>query len=165
MATRKKATKKKASKGARAGKGGAAEKRSSGALTAPAGGDVQAFFAAVEEEDRRADCKALAKLIERATGLKPRLWGSIVGFGEYHYRYASGREGDCFLAGFAPRKQDLSIYLTGGCEAQGELLRKLGKHKAGRACLYVKRLADVDPKVLEELVRRSVASTQARYPG
>ncbi|NDJ60850.1 MAG: DUF1801 domain-containing protein [Chloroflexi bacterium] len=102
-------------------------------------------------------------LMQEVTGEPPVMWGSIVGFGRYHYRYASGREGDWFLAGFAPRKQNLSLYITAGFDEYGELLEKLGKHKIGKACLYIKKLADVDETVLRELVKRSAEHTAATY--
>jgi Domain of unknown function (DU1801) len=135
------------------------------AKTVPTKVDVQAFLDRVEGDERRADCKALAKLMARITGEKPCMWGpGIVGFGTYHYRYESGHEGDCARAAFAPRKGDLTIYLMPGFTEQGDLLKKLGKHKTGKCCLYVKRLADVDPKVLEQLVRRSLADLARLYP-
>jgi len=118
---------------------------------------VAAFLARVGDEGKRADARELAELMERITGEPPRMWGpSIVGFGSYHYRYASGREGDWPLTGFSPRKQALTLYIMAGFKEYDGLLRKLGKHKTGQACLYVRRLADVDRGVLEEIVRRSV---------
>ncbi len=120
-------------------------------------GDVTAFLDAVAEEGRREDCRALLELMREVTGEEPRMWGdSIVGFGRYHYRYQSGREGDSMLLGFSPRKRDLTLYLLPGLERFASLLQKLGKHKAGKGCLYLKRLADVDPQVLRELLESSV---------
>ena len=120
-------------------------------------GDVTAFLDAVAEEGRREDCRALLELMREVTGEEPRMWGdSIVGFGRYHNRYQSGREGDSMLLGFSPRKRDLTLYLLPGLERFASLLQKLGKHKAGKGCLYLKRLADVDPQVLRELLESSV---------
>lgn len=120
-------------------------------------GDVSAFLDAVADEGRREDCRALLVLMREVTGEEPRMWGdSIVGFGRYHYRYQSGREGDSMLLGFSPRKRDLTLYLLPGLERFASLLQRLGKHKAGKGCLYLKRLADVDPEVLRELLKSSV---------
>jgi hypothetical protein len=122
-------------------------------------GDVQAFLAGLEDEQKRQDSQAIVALMQAVSGLEPRMWGeSIVGFGDYHYKYATGREGDTFQVGFSPRKQNLTIYLTYGFEQQTALMEKLGKYKTGKACLYVRRLADVDLEVLRELVRQTVAS-------
>lgn len=132
--------------------------------TRPTGDDVDAFLAAIPDPQRRADCMALVPLLREATGSAPRLWGNgIVGFGEYHYRYASGREGDWFLAGFAPRKGDLTLYVF-GLDAREPLLARLGRHRRGRACLYVKRLADLDLAALRELVAGGVADLRRLYP-
>lgn len=129
--------------------------------TRPTGASVRAFLDAIDDPERRADAKALAKLMRRVTGKAPRMWGpSIVGYGSTHYRYASGREGDWFVAGFSPRKQDLTVYGMSAFPRQAALLKELGKHKTGKSCLYIKRLADVDTAVLEELVRRSVEHTR-----
>jgi len=124
---------------------------------------VAAFIDALPDETKRADAKALVKLMQTATGEKPAMWGpSIIGFGSYHYKYDSGREGDMPLAGFSPRKAATVLYImTGLCDSQA-LLAKLGKHTTGKACLYVKKLADVDQKVLEALVVKSVAAMRAR---
>jgi hypothetical protein len=159
--------KKKASKKKAASRKAPAKRKSSArqAKTVPTKVDVQAFLDRVEGDEQRADCRALVKLMSRITGEKPCMWGpSIVGFGAYHYRYESGFEGDCPRAAFSPRKRDLTIYLLPGFNRQGDLLKKLGKHTTGKVCLYVKRLADVDPKVLEQLVRRSLADLARLYP-
>lgn len=125
--------------------------------TRPHDGDVEAFLESVENDTRREDAFEVLALMKRVTGEEPRMWGpSIVGFGSYHYRYESGREGDWFVAGFSPRKQALTLYIMSGFRGHDALLEKLGKHTTGRSCLYVKTLADVDMDVLEELVRRSV---------
>jgi hypothetical protein len=116
-------------------------------------GSVPKFLGALDDE-RRKDCEALVTLMRRATRAEPKMWGpSIVGFGDRHLKYESGRELDWFVAGFSPRKNDLTLYLTGFDEA---LMARLGKHKTGGGCLYIKRLSDVDVAVLEKLVKRSV---------
>ena len=126
---------------------------------------VRDYLDAIEDEDRRKDCEILAELMQKTTGFPPVMWGtSIVGFGSYHYRYASGHEGDACLVGFSSRKGDISVYVMAGMDEQAELLEKLGKHKAGKGCLYIKRTADVDLKVLAKLVKNSVAELQLRYP-
>lgn len=122
---------------------------------------VDGFLATVADPARQEDCRTLLGLMQRATKFPPRMWGdSMVGFGSYHYRYDSGREGDWFLAGFAPRKNDLTIYVMSGFEAHSDLLAKLGRHRIGKSCLYVKRLADIDQKVLTTLIERSVKQVQ-----
>ena len=118
---------------------------------------VEVFLDNIKDEQRREDCKAVAKLMQQVTKEKPKMWGSsIVGFGQYHYKYASGHEGDAALTGFSPRKQALTLYIMGGFDTYNDLMSKLGKYKIGKACLYVKRLADVDQKVLKELIKQSV---------
>ena len=118
---------------------------------------VEHFLNSVSDAKKREDSFAVLELMREATGEEPAMWGTnIVGFGSYHYKYASGREGDWPLAGFAPRKRELTLYLMAGFERSEELLAKLGKHKTGKSCLYIKRLADVDPTVLKELVSASV---------
>jgi hypothetical protein len=118
---------------------------------------VTAFLKSVADDDRRKDCQTLVRIMKRAVGAEPKMWGSsIVGFGHYHYKYASGREGDWFLTGFSPRKQDLTLYIMAGFDRYDALMAKLGKHKTGKSCLYLKRLADVDVAVLEELISASV---------
>ncbi len=124
---------------------------------------VEAHLEAIDDETRRRDCLALLALMKQATKAEPKMWGSsIVGFGSYHYKYESGREGDACLTGFAARKGDISVYLVAEFDGQRELLARLGKHKMGKACLYVRRLADVDQKVLLQLVRGSVAEVKRR---
>ncbi len=125
---------------------------------------VDAFLDSVTDDSRRADCRTIAGIMRRATGAEPKLWGpSIVGFGDYHYKYESGREGDWFLTGFSPRKKDLSLYIMAGFERYEDLLANLGKYRTGKSCLYIKRLADVDLTVLEELVKQSVAHTRKAW--
>ncbi len=127
-------------------------------------GDVNAFLDAVENPRRRADARQLLDLMQTVTGEPPKMWGpSIVGFGKYHYRYASGRDGDSLVVGFSPRKQNLVIYIMPGFSDYGELLGKLGKFRTGRSCLYVNKLDDVDLQLLEQLVRESVEEIKRRY--
>ncbi|MBO3742292.1 DUF1801 domain-containing protein [Actinoplanes flavus] len=116
-------------------------------------GDVTAFLAAVADPGRRADAEAACALMTEATGEQPVMWGSaIIGFGQYHYRYRTGREGDWPAVGLSPRKQALTLYVSAGFEAYQDLLSRLGPHTTGKSCLYLKRLADVDLSVLKELV-------------
>ena len=127
--------------------------------TKPTQVSVDAFLDAVDDPVRRADGKAVRAMMERATGAPAVMWGpSIVGFGSYHYRYASGHEGDMCRVGFSPRKAELVLYV-GGFPEYGEMLAGLGKHKRSKACLYVKKLADVDMAVLEAIARRSYEAT------
>jgi hypothetical protein len=127
---------------------------------------VKDFLNRVPNERKRKDSFAVLKLMQEVTGTKPAMWGpSIVGFGQYHYKYASGREGDMPLAGFSPRKQALTLYITAGFDGYGELLGKLGKYKTGKACLYINKLEDVDLATLKEMVRRSVEHMARKYPG
>jgi hypothetical protein len=131
--------------------------------TKPTSLSVAAFIDAITDPTRRADAKALVKVMQSAAGEKPRLWGpSIIGFGSYHYRYESGREGDMPLIGFSPRKAATVLYNmteSGDCKA---LLAKLGKHTAGKGCLYIKKLTDVDQHVLKAMVVKSVAAMRSR---
>ena len=125
--------------------------------TKPTKVSVAAFLNAVEDPERRKDCKAVAKMMKEATGARAKMWGpSMVGYGSYHYKYASGREGEWFLAGFSPRKTDLTVYIMAGFTGREALMKKLGKHKTGKSCLYLKRLADIDEKVLKKLIVASV---------
>lgn len=127
--------------------------------TRPTDADVTAFVEAVEHPVRRRDAARLVDLLSRVTGEPPRMWGpSIVGFGSYHYQYASGREGDMCALGFSPRKAATTLYLMDGAERYPELLERLGPHTTGTSCLYVKDLDAVDLDVLEEMVRRSYAA-------
>ena len=118
---------------------------------------VAAFLDSIEDGRKRADAKAVAKIMKRVTRSRPKMWGgAIVGYGQHHYKYESGREGDWFLAGFSPRKQALTLYIMPGFSSYGPLMKKLGKYKTGKSCLYIKKLEDVNLEVLEELVSRSV---------
>jgi len=133
--------------------------------TKPTTVSVADFIDAIADETRRADAKTLVKIMQRATGEKPKMWGpSIIGFGSYHYTYDSGREGDMPVACFSPRKAATVLYQMTGFSESAVLLAKLGKHTVSGGCLHIKKLADVDPKTLEELVIQSVAAVRARYP-
>ncbi|SPE43120.1 conserved hypothetical protein [Candidatus Sulfopaludibacter sp. SbA3] len=126
---------------------------------------VAAFIDALTDETRRADAKAIVKLMQSATGEKPKMWGpSIVGFGSYHYKYDSGREGDAPVVGFSPRKAATVFYNITAFSGAEALLAKLGKHTMGKGCLYIKKLADVDREVFEELVVQSTAAARERHP-
>ncbi|MGN9889649.1 DUF1801 domain-containing protein [Micromonospora sp. L31] len=130
--------------------------------TAPTTASVDDFLAAVPDETRRRDAIAVRDLMRQVTGEPPTMWGdAIVGFGQRHLRYASGRELDWFLVGFSPRKAATTLYLGEGFPEKEQLLARLGRHTVGKGCLYVKRLADVDLDVLTELVRASVAQARA----
>ena len=118
---------------------------------------VDAFVDALADESIREDCRVLLKMMKRITGNEPRLWSNgIVGFGDYHYKSASGREGDWFMVGFSPRKANLTITSTCGYDRFPDLIKKLGPHKTGGGCLYIKRLKDVDLSVLEQLMRNGL---------
>ncbi len=126
---------------------------------------VDEFLAAIDDETRREDCRTVAELMRAATGAEPAMWGaSIVGFGKYHYQYASGREGDWFLAGFSPRKEALTLYIMPGFSDYDALMGKLGKFKTGKSCLYLKRLDDVNLPTLKRLIEESVRHMRRQYP-
>jgi len=128
--------------------------------TKPTKSSVTDFLKAIPDAERRKDCQTVLKIMKQVTGEQPKMWGpSIVGFGSYHYKYASGHEGDMCLTGFSPRKQALTLYILDGFE-RPELMKKLGKYKTGKSCLYVKRLADIDASVLTQLITDSVARTK-----
>jgi hypothetical protein len=131
--------------------------------TQPTKLSVAAFIDALTDETRKADAKVLIKLMQSATGEKPAMWGpSIIGFGSRHYKYESGREGDTPIVGFSPRKAATVLYSTIGFSGSDAFLARLGKHSTGKGCLYIKKLADVDQKVLAEMVVKSVAATRSR---
>ena len=122
--------------------------------TKPTNQSVKEFLNKIPEPERRADCFAVAKIMEEITGEKPTMWGpSIVGFGSYRYKYASGHEGDWPMMGFSPRKKDLTLYIMMGFEKHAELMEKLGKHSTGKSCLYIKRLSDVHIPTLKKLIK------------
>src|SRR5215467_10779661 len=124
-----------------------------GNKTVPNDQNVEQFLNAIADERKRKDRFTLLELMKQVTGMEPRMWGSsIVGFGSYHYKYESGREGDTILAGFSPRKQNLTIYNMGGFDQYEDLLKKLGKHKIGGSCLYIKRLDAIDLSTLKSLI-------------
>jgi len=126
---------------------------------------VADFIAAVPDPQRRADAEALAATMERLSGEPPRMWGpSIVGFGSYHYRYDSGHEGEAARIAFSPRAKELVLYLIDGYDGKEALLARLGKHRLGKSCLYLKSLAAVDQAVLEELIAASLAYMEEKYP-
>lgn len=127
--------------------------------TKPTNASVEVFLNKVADEARREDCFAVAHMMEEVTGSKPQMWGeAIVGFGSYHYKYASGQEGDWPLIGFSPRKNDLTLYIMPGFERYQDLMAQLGKHRTGKSCLYIKRLSDVHTPTLKKLIRESVKS-------
>ena len=124
-------------------------------------GDVETFLNGIANEKRRQDCFKVLDLMKKNTKSEPKMWGAnIVGFGNYHYKYESGREGDSFIAGFSPRKQNLTLYFMSGFTRYNELLEKLGKHKTGKSCLYINKLEDVDLDVLAEMIEKSVEAVQ-----
>ena len=128
------------------------------------GASVDTMIREIADDARREDCVALLGLMQRATGVDPEVWSSgLIGFGTYHYKSASGQEGDWFPVGFASRKAAITVYLGVSLEGSAGLLAKLGKHKTGKGCIYIKRLADVDLAVLEELVADSYAGIKRTY--
>lgn len=132
--------------------------------TRPTGASVEAFLAAVPDERRRADGRVVLELMRRVTGEAPKMWGpSIIGFGAYRLPYADGSSAEWPVAAFSPRKQDLTLYLLPDFQRRAELMARLGKHRTGKSCLYLKRLSDVDLGVLEELVAASIAGVRAKY--
>lgn len=137
--------------------------------TKPHTGEVEAFLGQVESERKRADSHALIEMMSGISREPPVLWGTMVGFGQYHYKYPTGHEGDSFLVGFAPRKAAFSIYLMGSFDPEENVRRaalfaQLGKHRMGKACLYVNKLSDIDLDVLRELVEISIRKMRASYP-
>jgi hypothetical protein len=133
--------------------------------TKPSAVSAEDFLDAVPDPVRRADGKAVAALMARVTGEQPQMWGpSIVGYGSYHYKYDSGHEGTMCRIGFSPRKAELVLYVLDGNGDQSDALAKLGKHRSGKGCLYIKKLADVDMDVLERLVRDKLARMDVAYP-
>lgn len=126
--------------------------------------DVVQFLNEIENEQRKKDCFALLKLMEEVTGEPPAMWGdSMVGFGSYHYKYKTGREGDWFPVGFSPRKQNLTIYILAGFKPFEDILINLGKYKTSSSCLYVKKLDDIDQEKLKELIKKSATHIKQQY--
>lgn len=133
--------------------------------TKPTPQSVADFIAGVENPKRRADAEVLDAMFQRVTGWQPRMWGpTMVGYGQYHYTYDSGRSGDCLATGFSPRKANLVLYIMPGYTDFGHILARLGKHKLGKACLYINKLADVDMAVVEEIVRAGLDDLATRWP-
>ncbi len=131
--------------------------------TIPTDGSIDAFLQAVPDEKKRQDCYTLLTLMQEITGYPPTLWGgSIIGFGRYHYRYASGHEGEASLTGFSPRKQNITLYLPGGLGDPETLAGKIGKVKMGKGCLYLNRLPDVNPEGLRQVIQDSLGALQQR---
>jgi hypothetical protein len=127
---------------------------------------VAGFVATIKDQQKRKDCSVLVELLSDHTGLEPKMWGpSIVGFGSYHYKYESGREGDMPLVGFSPRASAIVFYLSSRFEMRDELLKKLGKHKTGGGCVYIKTLADIDTGILMNMVKKAIQHTKKQYPG
>ena len=125
---------------------------------------VEAFLQRVENDKKRADSYILVDMIKEGSGEEPKMWGdSIIGFGNYHYKYESGREGDWFLTGFSPRKRNLTLYIMAGFDRYDELLGQLGKHKTGKACLYINKLEDIDLDSLKALLKESVEHMRAEH--
>ncbi len=132
--------------------------------TKPTNASVAAFIGALADQTKREDANTIIRLMQSTTAEQPKMWGpSIVGFGSYHYKYASGREGDAPLVGFSPRKSATVLYIMTGFADSEALLAKLGKHSTGKSCLYIKKLSDVDQDVLEQLIVTSVAAMRAKY--
>ena len=132
--------------------------------TRPVKASVAGFLAAIDDPQKRADARTVAAMMRRATGKRAKMWGSsIVGYGSYHYKYASGRQGDFMLTGYSPRKSALTVYIMPGFSPFKNLMSRLGKYKTGKSCLYIKRLSDVDEAVLEELIDRSVRHMRRKY--
>lgn len=131
--------------------------------TIPSRFSVDKFLRGIQDPQKREDCYEILKIMEKATKARPKMWGtSIVGFGDHHYVYESGREGDWFISGFSPRKQNITLYLMGGFHQFEGLMKKLGKHSTGKGCLYINRLEDVDTKVLKEIIRKSVKAAKSQ---
>ena len=125
---------------------------------------LKEFINDIDSEAKKQDCQKLVKLFSDASGFKPYLRGSIIGFGQYHYKYESGREGDCQVTGFSARKQNFALYIMPGFSQYGDVLASLGKYKTGKSCLYINKLGDVDTKLLSQLIKQSVIDMKNKYP-
>lgn len=133
--------------------------------TQPSEQNVMAYLDQIEDPQQKEDALSILEMMKGISKEPPKMWGdSMVGFGSYHYKYASGREGDWFLTGFSPRKKQISLYIMAGFEAHEDLLKNLGKYKTGKSCLYIKKLSDIDTEVLEKLIRKSVEYMREKYP-
>lgn len=130
--------------------------------TKPTNSDPATFISKIADVQTRKDCQEISLLMEKVTGKPAVMWGQIVGFGKYHYKYATGRAGECLMTGFAPRKGNVTLYLGPGLDEQA-LTSKLGKYKRGKGCLYIKNLGDIDRAVLRDLIAHSVAEMKKRY--
>lgn len=125
---------------------------------------VEKFISEIADDKMRDDCFTVLDIMKTVTKEEPKLWGgSMVGFGRYHYKYESGREGEWFITGFSPRKQNLTLYIMSGFTGYDELMTKLGKYKTGKSCLYVKRLEDIDQSILKTLIKKSIAHVSKQY--
>lgn len=134
--------------------------------TTETAGSVSAYLQAIKDESKRSDCTAIIDLVTKHTGIQPKMWGTaIVGFGSYHYKYESGREGDAPLAGLSARANAITLYLGSSFDKRDELLAKFGKHKTGKACIYIQKLSDVDTGVLIIMFKNSIAGAKKLYPG
>lgn len=134
--------------------------------TRPNDQSVETFLNSIQDDKQRQDSLTILALMQEITGEKPVMWGeSIIGFGRYHYKYASGREGDMFLTGFSPRKKNLTLYIMSGFDMYNSLLTKLGKHTAGKSCLYFKKIEDIDLPTLHKLVKLSTEHVARTNPG
>ncbi|MBT9317837.1 DUF1801 domain-containing protein [Leptothoe spongobia] len=136
----------------------------SGLKTQPNDASVDHFIQSVDNEQRRHDCLTLLPIMQRITQKEPKMWGdSMIGFGQYHYENRSGRGGDWFITGFSPRKREMTVYIMPGFDNYSALLEKLGKHRLGKSCLYIKKLSDVDVTILETLITQSIADMESMY--
>lgn len=132
--------------------------------TKPNEASVLDFLATIEDKKKRDDCYEIMNMMEEVSGEQPKMWGkSIIGYGTYHYKYASGREGDWMRIAFSPRKQNLTLYLLSGVESHPELLEKIGKYKNGKSCFYIKKLDDIDRNILKQLMIASLEKLQKMY--
>jgi hypothetical protein len=126
--------------------------------------NVEKFLNTVEDISKRKDCFEIAELMKKASDFEPKMWGNaIVGFGRYHYKYESGREGDMCLIGFSPRKKNITMYIMAGIDSQRDLLDKLGKHKTSKGCLYINKLSDIDKNILTKLMKNAIAYLKSKY--
>ena len=133
--------------------------------TRQSGGSVSAFLAAISDPGKRRDCRRLGAIMRKATGHRAGMWsGSMVGYGQYYYRYASGHEGSWFEVGYAPRAKNITIYIMPGFSPYASLMKRLGRYKTGKSCLYIERLDDIDLDILTEIINLSVAEMRERYP-
>ena len=134
------------------------------AKTTEAAGSVSEFIDAVPDEQRKKDALAIIKIMKEQSGFEPKMWGpSIIGFGSYHYKYESGHEGDAPLVGFSPRKSEFALYLASNFDGKGDLLKQFGKHRTGKACIYIKKLEDINIEILKKMVTNSLTFFKEKY--